>query len=130
MIGCSEAQCSLGAELELCRSGAEAWARKTGNTIKIISTPADANERLALYQTLLAAQSPDIDIFQIDVIWPGILAGHFLDLRAELKPEAFKDQFDTLLANNTVNGRLIAMPWFVDAGLLYYGVGCILHIRY
>ncbi len=115
-ISCS----SLGAELELCRSGAEAWARKTGNKVKIVSTPADANERLALYQTLLAAQSPDIDVFQIDVIWPGILAGHFVDLREILPADAVDDQFDLLIANNTVDGRLIAVPWFVDAGLLYY----------
>ncbi len=115
-ISCS----SLGVELELCQSGAEAWAKQTGNHVKLISTPADANERLALYQTLLAAQSSDIDVFQIDVIWPGILGGHFVDLRKTLPATAIDGQLETLIANDTVDGRLIAMPWFVDAGLLYY----------
>ena len=77
-ISCS----SLGIELELCQEGADAWAKETGNKVKLVSTPARANERLALYQQLLAAGSADIDVFQIDVVWPGILANHFIDLKA------------------------------------------------
>ena len=115
-ISCS----SLGQEQALCRSGAEAWARETGNRVTLVSTPADANERLSLYQTLLAAESPDIDVFQIDVVWPGSLAGHFVDLSDYLPAEALADHFGQLIANNTVDDALVAMPWFVDAGLLYY----------
>jgi trehalose/maltose transport system substrate-binding protein len=115
-ISCS----SLGQESELCRSGAEAWAAQTGNAIKLVSTPADANERLSLYQTLLAAHSADIDVLQIDIIWPGILAPHFVDLTKYIPADSLSDHFPQLLKNNRVNGRLIAIPWFVDAGLLYY----------
>lgn len=115
-ISCS----SLGIESELCRSGAEAWAGQTGNRVKLVSTPPDANERLGLYQTLLAAQSQDVDIFQIDIIWPGALASHFLDLNSALPESDRKDHLEILIDNNTVDGKLIAIPWFVDAGLLYY----------
>src|SRR5687767_15452957 len=95
-ISCS----SLGIELELCQTGADAWAKETGNQVNLVSTPADANERLALYQQLLAAGSDDIDIFQIDVIWPGILANHFIDLKEYLSAEDLADHFDALIANN------------------------------
>lgn len=115
-ISCS----SLGQEQALCRSGAEAWAKQTGNRVELVSTPADANERLSLYQTLLAAGSPDIDVFQIDVVWPGSLASHFIDLADYLPEEALEDHFAQLIANNTVDDQLMAVPWFVDAGLLYY----------
>src|SRR3546814_5179072 len=81
---------------------------------------ADANERLSLYQTLLAAESPDIDVFQIDVVWPGSLASHFVDLRDYIPAAALNGHFDLLLTNNTVEDSLVAAPWFVDAGLLYY----------
>ena len=115
-ISCS----SLGIELELCQTAADAWAKETGNQAKLVSTPADANERLALYQQLLAAGSADIDIFQVDVVWPGILANHFIDLKEYLSPEDLADHFEALVANNTVADKLVAAPFFADAGLLYY----------
>ncbi len=114
-ISCS----AVGVELELCRDGALRWARETGNSVRLVSTPNSASERLALYQQLLAAGSPDIDVLQIDVVWPGILARHLLDLApyAGKRPVA---HLPALVANDTVRGRLVAMPWFADVGLLYY----------
>lgn len=111
---------AVGIEFELCRSGAEAWAAETGNSVRLVSTPNDTNERLALYQQLLAAQSSDIDVFQVDVIWPGILGQHFVDLTQHIDKEFIDAFFPASIANNTVNGELVAMPWFIDAGLLYY----------
>jgi trehalose/maltose transport system substrate-binding protein len=110
---------AVGIEFQLCRSGAEAWARDTGNTVKVVSTPNDSNERLALYQQLLANGSPEIDLFQIDVVWPGILADHLIDLRPYAKG-AEREHLRFLVENNTVNGELKALPWFLDLGLLYY----------
>lgn len=110
---------AVGAELDICKSGAEAWAAKTGNTVKVVSTPNSTTERLALYQQLLAAHAGDIDVFQIDVVWPGILGQYFIDLKKYSKG-AEKAHFKAIVENNTVNGRLVAMPWFTDAGLLYY----------
>ena len=115
-ISCS----SLGIEMELCRDGAQAWAKQTGNEVKLVSTPADAQERLALYQSLLASKSDKVDIFQIDVVWPGILAKQFLDLNQFIEPAKLDGYFQTLIANNTVDGQLVGVPWFVDAGMLYY----------
>ena len=110
---------AVGKELEFCKSASEAWAKKTGNEVNIVSTPDSTTERLALYQQLLAAGASDIDVFQIDVIWPGILANHFIDL----KPAAGKaadEHFQAIVKNNTVGGKLVGMPWFTDAGVLYY----------
>jgi trehalose/maltose transport system substrate-binding protein len=110
---------AVGRELELCRSGVEAWSKKTGHQVTVVTSPSSTNERLALYQQLLAAGSGDIDLFQIDVIWPGILAHHFIDLQPYTH-DATQRHFPKLIANNTVQGRLVAMPWFTSAGLLYY----------
>jgi len=110
---------AVGAELELCRQGAEAWAAKTGNTVTIVSTPNSTTERLALYQQLLAAGAKDIDVFQIDVIWPGILGAHFIDL-APYSGGAEAAHFPAIVENNTIGGELKAMPWYTDAGVLYY----------
>jgi trehalose/maltose transport system substrate-binding protein len=115
-VSCS----ALGKEYELCKGGAQAWARKTGNQVRFVSTPNSATDRLALYLQMMAAQSPDIDVFQIDVIWPGLLASHLVDLTPYVQPEVKAQHFQTIVDNDTVDGHLVAMPWFVDAGLLYY----------
>jgi trehalose/maltose transport system substrate-binding protein len=110
---------AVGSELNLCKQGAEAWAQKTGNTVKLVSTPDSSTERLALYQQLLAAGASDIDVFQIDVIWPGILANHLIDLKKYVG-NAVNDHFPAMVKNDTLGGRLVAVPWFTDAGVLYY----------
>ncbi|MBB6096899.1 trehalose/maltose transport system substrate-binding protein [Deinobacterium chartae] len=111
---------AVGAELEFCKKAADEWAKKTGNTVRIVQTPNDTNDRLALYQQNLSAKSSDIDVYQLDVIWPGLLGQHFVDLKGKIPQSEINAHFEAIIKNNTVNGKLIAMPWFTDAGLLYY----------
>ncbi|MEZ5487494.1 MAG: ABC transporter substrate-binding protein [Steroidobacteraceae bacterium] len=110
---------ALGVELALCREAAEEWAQQTGNSVSIVNTPNSSSDRFSLYVQLLASRSPEIDVLQIDVVWPGMLGSHLLDLGP-----AFADRvpgmFPALTDNNTVDGRLVAIPWYVDAGVLYY----------
>ena len=80
----------------------------------------DDLDRLALFQQLFAARSADIDVFQVDVVWPGMLAEHLLDLSPHVDRATIAAHFPALIANNTVDGRLVALPWFTNAGLLYY----------
>ncbi|PHK96503.1 ABC transporter substrate-binding protein [Pseudoroseomonas rhizosphaerae] len=110
---------ALGQELELCRDGAAAWARQTGHTVQTVSVPNSASERLALYQMMLAGGAARIDVYQIDVVWPGILASHFIDLKP-YSQGAEAAHFPAIIENNTVEARLIAMPLYTDAGVLFY----------
>lgn len=110
---------AVGQELELCKQAVAQWSKKTGNEVQVVATPNDSNERLALYQQILGSGSDKIDVFQIDVVWPGILANHLADLKP-LAAGVEKQHFAGIVSNNTVAGRLVAMPWFTDAGLLYY----------
>ena len=114
-ISCS----ALGKEYEICKEGVDAWAKKTGNTVKIVSTGNSATERLPLYQQLLAAGASDVDVFQIDVVWPGILSQHLADLTQKAQGQ-IGQHFPVMVQTATVDGKLVAMPWFADAGLLYY----------
>ncbi len=109
---------AVGVELALCRQGVRAWSAKSGVDVRIVSTPNSSTERLALYQQILAAHADDIDLFQVDVVWPGILAKHFVDLSKHL--ETAGEYFPALIRNNTIDGRLVALPWWTDAGVLYY----------
>ena len=111
---------SNGIERRLCVTAAEGWAKKKGVDVHIFSTPNESNERLSLYQQLLAAKSQDVDVFQIDSIWPGLLASHFSDLSSKLTSEEKAAHLSQLVENNTVDNKLVAVPWFGDAGVLYY----------
>ena len=95
------------------------FVAETGIQVELIAGPESATERIALYTEMLEQQSTEFDVYQIDVIWPGILAEHFIDLSPHLQDEA-STHFPTIVENNTVNGRLIAMPFFTDVGILYY----------
>jgi trehalose/maltose transport system substrate-binding protein len=110
---------AVGQELELCKAGAEAWARRAGHEVQIVTPPNDASERLALYQQVLSAGSDRIDVFQLDIIWPGLLGLHLIDLKPYAKG-AEAEHFPGIVQANTVGGRLVAMPWFTNAGLLFY----------
>jgi trehalose/maltose transport system substrate-binding protein len=111
---------ALGVELRLCTEGVRGWERTTGHHARIVSTPNSSTDRLALYQQLLASHARDIDVLQIDVVWPGILASHLADLRPYLGDSLAGRIFPALVRNDVVGGRLVAVPWWVDAGVLYY----------
>nr|WP_262927175.1 ABC transporter substrate-binding protein [Phytohalomonas tamaricis] len=111
---------AVGAELQLCKDGVAIWEKRSGHSVDVVSTPNSSTERLSLYQQILSAHSSDIDVMQIDVVWPGMLAPHLLDLREYLPEEATQGHFPALIDNNTINNRLVAMPWFTDAGVFYY----------
>lgn len=112
---------SVGRELEVSQDIASLYMEENPNvTIEIFDSPHAVQDRLAVYLQYLNAKSPEIDIYMIDVIWPGDLAEHLIDLNKYGLGEAAKDHFPRIVENNTVDGDLVAMPWFTDAGLLYY----------
>lgn len=95
------------------------FSEATGIEAVFIPGEQSATDRLAIYNQQFAAQSSDNDVYQIDVIWPGILAEHAVDLSEPLADLAAQ-HFEAIVANNTVNGVLVGIPWFTDAGLLYW----------
>ena len=94
------------------------FSETTGAEAAWIPGEESATDRLAIYNQQLGAQSPDNDVYQIDVIWPGIVASHATDLSS--LSDLASQQFPAIVENNTVNGVLVGMPWYTDAGLLYY----------
>jgi trehalose/maltose transport system substrate-binding protein len=93
---------------------------QTGVDVQVVTGPESATDRLAQYLQFFGAGSGDIDVMQIDVIWPGILAEHLVDLSTYLPADELSTYFERIVQNNTVEGALVGLPWFTDAGLLYY----------
>ena len=91
----------------------------TGASAVYLKGAESTTDRLTFMQQTMAAQSADIDVAQIDVIWPGILAAHAVDLKDVLDASG-ATHFERIVQNNTVDDKLVGLPWFTDAGLLYY----------
>ncbi|ADV67374.1 ABC transporter substrate-binding protein [Deinococcus maricopensis] len=111
---------SVGSGYNECQKGANAWAKKTGNTVKLVQVPKETDQRLALYQQQLGARASDVDVYMIDVVWPGLISQHLLDLSKYIPQSEVAQHFPAIVKNNTVNGKLVGMPFFTDAGVLYY----------
>jgi trehalose/maltose transport system substrate-binding protein len=75
---------------------------------------------LATVRKLLESGAKVPDVYVIDVIWPGILADHLLDLRDYIPEQEIAAYLPDLIVNNTVNGRLVALPSFLNEGVLFY----------
>lgn len=112
---------AVGIELQVTREGTERYMELCPNiTIKVLEIPDLTDDRLNLYFQFLESRSSDLDIYQIDVIWPALVADYMIDLYDYASPELLEKHFPAIVENNTVDDRLIAMPWYTDAGLLYY----------
>jgi trehalose/maltose transport system substrate-binding protein len=112
---------SVGVEGQLIREGAEMYMQDHPNVeIKIFEVPDSTTARFVTYMKRLTEEDSEIDLYQIDVIWPGEMANHLLDLYQYGARDLTEGHFPELIKNNTIDGRLVAMPWFTDAGLLYY----------
>ncbi len=112
---------AVGAEAELLRVQLARFEElHPGIRVVMRSTPDSADQRHQLYVQWLAAGADDPDILQLDVIWTPefAAAGWILPLErfapdtAHLLPAA--------LRANRWRGRLHAVPWFVDVGMLYW----------
>jgi len=112
---------SVGAELEQAQSAGTAFMAMCPNvTVEVVQMPDSATERLALYLQFWAAESPDVDVFQTDVIWPAIIAPHVVDMNEYMSAEEIGQYFEGMVEGQTVDGKLVAIPWFSDAAGLYY----------
>jgi trehalose/maltose transport system substrate-binding protein len=110
---------ATGADIEWCEKFAKQWAQKAGHTVKLYTPPSSTTDQLALLRQQFAAKSSDLDVIMVDVVWPGVIKDHLIDLKKYSKG-AESRHFPAIVANNTVDGKLLAMPFFTDAGLLYY----------
>lgn len=112
---------ALGSEGEvLTRQIRRFEAAHPGLQVAIQRTPDDATQRHQLYVQWLNAHVGRPDVLQLDVVWTAELAaaGWILPLD-RFGPET-ADFFPATIAANTWRGRLYALPWFADVGMLYW----------
>jgi trehalose/maltose transport system substrate-binding protein len=111
---------SLGKKKAQCVASVKDFEKETGLKVKIVEAPTGSSTRLAWVQRLLASQSSNIDVYQIDTTWAGLLKNHLIPLSIYLTEEEKSLYHPSLIQNNTIDGELLALPWYVDIGLMIY----------
>lgn len=76
-----------------------------------------------MFLTALEGGADDFDVFAIDVVWAPEFAraGWLADLSAAFPPAKLREELlPHAVEAVTLEGRVYAVPWFLDVGLLYY----------
>jgi multiple sugar transport system substrate-binding protein len=93
-----------------------------GIMVRDEALPASTDEQHQFYVINLDSRSTDFDVLSLDVIWVPEFAraGWLRDLTQVLSGGEKKAFFPGPIDADTYEGRLYAIPWYIDAGLLYY----------
>jgi len=111
---------SVGAEGRLIRQQLERFAdQHPGTRVDLRVTPDAADQRHQLYVQWLNARVSEPDVLQLDIIWTAEFAAAGWIHPFESVPDS-DDFFPAAIDANQWNGRSYAVPWFIDAGLLYW----------
>lgn len=111
----------LGAEGRILRRQLERFDREHPELrVEMRPTPDAADLRHQLYVQWLNARATDPDILQVDAIWTPEFAAAGWILPLDRYASDTADFFPVTIDANRWDGRLFAMPWFVDVGMLYW----------
>jgi trehalose/maltose transport system substrate-binding protein len=97
----------------------EGFTRETRIAVERLPAPQFSDEQFVLERRILEGGGTTPDVYIVDTTWPGTLADHLVDLRPHLGKEAAQ-HFPALVANNVVRGRLVAIPYHANVGILLY----------
>jgi multiple sugar transport system substrate-binding protein len=91
-------------------------------TVRWRRMPADTGQYFDQLRTEFQAQSDEITVIGGDVIWPAQFAanGYIIDLSDRFAEDARSGFLEGPVQSNTYDGAIYGVPWFTDAGLLYY----------
>jgi multiple sugar transport system substrate-binding protein len=84
--------------------------------------PADSGQHFDQLNTEFQSGESGIDVIGGDVIWPAQFAanGYIADL-SDRFPESERRAFlPATIEANTYEGAIYGVPWYTDAGMLYY----------
>jgi trehalose/maltose transport system substrate-binding protein len=98
---------------------AKQFTKDTGIKVKVVPHPSASDASYSQLARVFSSKSSSFDVAMIDVVWPGAFAPYLVDLKPKLAKEA-KQHAQAIVQNDTVDGKMVAMPWFGDFGILYY----------
>lgn len=109
---------STGDNIKFLQEQVAKFEKDTGNKVNIISMPSSSSEQFSQYRLWLAAGNSDVDVYQTDIVWAPQLSDQFIDL-TEATKDVTDAHFPSIIASQTVNGKLVALPFYTDAPALF-----------
>lgn len=93
-----------------------------GIKVKSLFAPNSTTDQYSLLVSQFAGGTSDIDLIQGDVIWAAAFAsaGWLLPVDKYMPAATHADTLPGPLLSCTLNGKLYALPYYTDAGVLYY----------
>jgi trehalose/maltose transport system substrate-binding protein len=107
----------------------EEFTRETGILVKHLPAPEDNREHFLLVRKLLQERAPTPDVYGVDCIWSGALSDYLVDLNPYLSSK-LSSQVPEILSNYMVRGKLVAIPYHPNVGVLYYRTDLLLKYGY
>src|SRR5213595_2307028 len=98
---------------------AKRFSHDTGIQVTVEPHSAASDQAYTQLARAFSEKSSSIDVAMIDVVWPGAFAPYLVNLKPKLGKQS-KLHIASIVANDTIKGKLVAMPWFGDYGILYY----------
>jgi trehalose/maltose transport system substrate-binding protein len=98
---------------------AKRFTKDTGIKVSVNPHPSASDQAYSQLVRAFSQKSGSIDVAMIDVVWPGAFAPYLVNLKSKLGKQS-KIHAAGIVQADTVGGKLVAMPWFGDFGLLYY----------
>lgn len=102
----------------LQQAAADAFTKETGITVNFVEVPYQG-----VFDKLtaeIASGTSNYDVATIDVVWNAAFASHVEDLSDLFTDQLKADIPPALLADATVGGKLIAMPAWANAEIVFY----------
>lgn len=113
---------STGNNIQFLQAQIDKFEQQSGHKVRIVSMPPSSSEQFSQYRLWLAAGNADIDVYQTDIVWAPQLADQFIDL-TEAAKDVVATHFPSIIASQTVNGKLVALPFYTDAPALFLPEG-------
>jgi multiple sugar transport system substrate-binding protein len=98
------------------------YNRENGTKITFRQMPSDTGQYFDQILTEFQAGGGNVDIIIGDVIWPAQFAaiGYIQDLSDRFPESERKGFLPSTIQSNIYQDKLYGVPWYTDAGLLYY----------
>jgi trehalose/maltose transport system substrate-binding protein len=105
------------------------FTQETGIRVNHLPTPQDDRAQFQLESELLKSGRSTPDVYGVDTIWSGALSEYLVDLKPYFSAE-LPSQDPEVLASYLIQGKLVAMPYHPNLGVLYYRTDLLLKYGY